>query len=69
MERNLPRFLTIPQFLQQYPVGRTRFYEEVRAGRIHTLKSGARTLIPSSELDRLEGETTAHSTGDEKPEE
>jgi hypothetical protein len=54
----LPTFLTIPQFLREYPVGRTRFYEEVRAGRIRILKSGARTLVPASELERLVREAT-----------
>lgn len=52
----LPTFLSIPEFLREYPVGRTRFYEDVRAGRIHVLKAGSRTLIPRSELARLERE-------------
>lgn len=51
-----PTFLTVPQFLREFPVGRTRFYEEVKAGRIRIIKSGSRTLVPASELDRLERE-------------
>ncbi len=53
MADRLPTFLTVPQFLREYPVGRTRFYEDVRAGHIRVIKSGARTLVPSSELDKL----------------
>lgn len=53
MADRLPTFLTIPEFLREYPVGRTRFYEDVRAGRIRIIKSGTRTLVPSSELDKL----------------
>jgi hypothetical protein len=61
----LPTFLTIPQFLREYPVGRTRFYEDVRAGRIRILKSGARTLVPASELDRLAREAIPENTDDD----
>jgi hypothetical protein len=60
----LPTFLTIPQFLREFPVGRTRFYEDVRAGRIRVLKSGARTLVPASELDRLAREATCDGPDD-----
>lgn len=59
MADRLPTFLTVPQFLREYPVGRTRFYEDVRAGRIRILKSGTRTLVPASELDRLLAECDA----------
>ncbi len=59
MDTVRPAFMTIPQFLREYPVGRTRFYADVKAGRIRTIKSGTRTLVPSSELDRLEGEADA----------
>lgn len=65
MADRLPTFLTIPQFLQEYPVGRTRFYEEVRTGRIRTLKSGARTLVPASELERLEREAAPDTHDDD----
>jgi hypothetical protein len=66
MASHLPKFLTIPQFLQEYPVGRTRFYEDVRCGRIRIVKSGARTLVPASELERLEREPTARPARDDK---
>jgi len=59
MADRLPTFLTVAQFLREYPVGRTRFYEDVRDGRIRIIKSGARTLVPSSELDRLLAECVA----------
>lgn len=61
-----PAFMTVPQFLREYPVGRTRFYEDVKVGRIRTIKSGTRTLVPSSELDRLERESgAAYGTNDD----
>jgi excisionase family DNA binding protein len=33
-------------------ISRSRFYELVAEGRIHTLKEGARTLVRRSELER-----------------
>lgn len=37
-------------------IGRTWFYEQIKAGRIRTVKLGARTMVPASEIDRLIGE-------------
>ncbi len=52
-----PRFLTIEQFRREYPVGRTLLYDLIREGKVREHKAGGRTLIPRSELDRLEQET------------
>jgi hypothetical protein len=65
MADRFPTFLTIPQFLREYPIGRTRFYEEVRSGRIRVLKSGARTLVPACELERLVREATSDAPADD----
>jgi hypothetical protein len=64
----LPIFLSVEQFLEHYPVGRTRLYEDIREGRIRIVKSGRRTLIPSSELRRLEVSATAdaHAVSERK---
>ena len=34
-------------------IGRTTFYQEVKAGRIKAKKMGRSTLIPKSELERF----------------
>jgi hypothetical protein len=68
MDERLPAFLSVPRFLQQYPISRTRFYEAVRKGEISILKEGARTLVPSSELERLERKATARTASDDESE-
>jgi excisionase family DNA binding protein len=39
------RALSIAEFSRHYGIGRTRVYEEIRAGRLHAIKIGRRTLI------------------------
>jgi hypothetical protein len=39
------RAFTIPQFLANYKVGRTRTYEEIESGRLATYKVGRRRYI------------------------
>jgi excisionase family DNA binding protein len=43
--------LTVAAFCEALSIGRTTFYEQVRAGRIRVLKVGTRTLVPTSEVD------------------
>jgi excisionase family DNA binding protein len=43
--------LTVAEFCAALSIGRTTFYEQVRAGRIRVLKVGTRTLVPTSEVD------------------
>jgi excisionase family DNA binding protein len=38
--------LSINEFRDQYRVGHTTIYEEIRAGRLSAVKVGRRTLIP-----------------------
>ncbi len=38
--------LTVPEFLQTFKIGRTKFQQEVNAGRLGVMKIGRRTLIP-----------------------
>ncbi len=44
--------LSVVEFCATTSIGRAKFYEEVAEGRIQTLKSGRRTLIPVSEVSR-----------------
>jgi hypothetical protein len=44
--------LTITQFLESVPIGRTLLYEEIAAGHLTPIKVGARTLIAVAERDR-----------------
>jgi excisionase family DNA binding protein len=41
--------LTVTEALYTMNIGRTRFYEEVKAGRIRIVKLGKKTLIPATE--------------------
>lgn len=40
---------TVAQFCRAVGIGKTFFYEELRAGRIKARKAGAKTLIPVTE--------------------
>lgn len=42
----------VPDALRLLSLGRTKFYAEVAAGRVRTIKAGKKTLVPQSELDR-----------------
>ena len=50
---SLPKLaLSVDEFCATCSIGRSTFYEEVKAGRIHILKAGKRTLIASTEAQR-----------------
>lgn len=44
--------LSVTEFCHACSIGRSTFYEEVKAGRIRILKAGKRTLIAASEVQR-----------------
>jgi excisionase family DNA binding protein len=46
--------LTINQFCEAVPCGRTKAYELSGAGEVEAIKLGKRTLIPRTELERLQ---------------
>ena len=46
-----PMTCTVAEFCQSLSIGKTHFYEEVKAGRINILKSGRKTLVPVSERE------------------
>jgi excisionase family DNA binding protein len=37
--------MTVKEFCKKYRIGTTKFYEEVKAGRLRAVKCGARTLV------------------------
>jgi hypothetical protein len=37
--------LTVREFCERYPLGHTKAYEEINAGRLRAVKCGSRTLI------------------------
>ena len=43
--------LTIGGFCQAYNLGKTRAYEEIKAGRLRAVKVGTKTLIPRAAAD------------------
>lgn len=42
---------TVKDFMATYSVGRTKFYEEVKAGRLRIRKMGKRTLIAKADAE------------------
>ncbi|WAV88897.1 helix-turn-helix domain-containing protein [Oxalobacter aliiformigenes] len=44
---------SVKEFCEMVGIGRTTFYQEVKAGRIKAKKMGRSTLIPKSELERF----------------
>jgi len=59
---------SVAEFCAAAGIGRSFFYEELKAGRIRVIKAGRRTLIPASELTdwlgRLRLPTAKESTDD-----
>lgn len=43
--------LSVTEFCDALSIGRTMFYQQLKAGRIRVLKVGTRTLVPASEVD------------------
>jgi len=43
----------VAQFCESVGLGKTKFYELVRAGKIKTIKIGGRRLIPGDEAHRV----------------
>lgn len=56
------RALSVKEFCRITSIGRTRFYVELREGRLHPIKVGRRTLIPMNEVDRWLQALTCAST-------
>jgi len=50
-KRPLKRLLTVPEATFGYGISRSKFYEEVAAGRIRLRKCGRRTLVSSDDME------------------
>lgn len=50
---------SVSEFLAATSIGRTKLYEELKAGRLRSVKVGKRTLIPTAEADRWLTELSA----------
>lgn len=49
-QSDLPRMaISVAEFCQTFAVGKSLFYEEVKAGRLSVRKVGGRTLVPTAE--------------------
>lgn len=51
-EQSPPLANRIPDAARRLGIGRTVLYELIKSGEIKTIKIGARTLVPESELQR-----------------
>ena len=43
--------LTVPEFLRQYTISRTSFYEQVKQGKLQLIKRGRRSLVAKTDAD------------------
>ncbi|WP_343698264.1 hypothetical protein [Caulobacter sp.] len=41
--------ISVAEFCRTFAVGKSYFYEEVKAGRLRVRKAGGRTLVPTAE--------------------
>ena len=51
IKRPLKRLLTVPEATFGYGLGRSKFYQEVAAGRIRLRKCGRRTLVSTDDME------------------
>ena len=67
METPIIQAYDIPTFCRVYSIGRTKLYQEIKAGRLQVKKIGRRTIIPAASaelwLQNLEGTDTAPQKG------
>lgn len=58
-----PINLTVNQFCTALPCGRTKAYELLGAGEVEAIKLGNRTLIPRTEVERLQARLPRFRSG------
>lgn len=46
------RAFSIPEFCRRYGIGRSKVYEEIKAGRLIAVKAGHRTLIREEDAEK-----------------
>ena len=47
----MQRAFTLDEFCLFYRIGRTRAYEEINAGRLKTVKNGAKTIVRADDAE------------------
>ena len=52
MNTDIKKAYSIESFCQAYEIGRSKAFQEIEAGRLRAVKSGARTLIPAEAADQ-----------------
>jgi hypothetical protein len=57
-EKTLPRNLRVAEFCERVPMGKSLFWELVKAKKIRVIKFGSLTVIPFAEAERLLREGT-----------
>jgi excisionase family DNA binding protein len=55
VKRPLKRLLTVQEAIFGYGLGRSKFYQEVAAGRIRLRKCGRRTLVSTDDMEAWAG--------------
>lgn len=55
LSRSRQRALTIKEFTEQYGIGRSSVYEELKAGRLRARKIGKRTIITVDDAEEWLG--------------
>lgn len=62
-EAELPKLaLSIPEFCSVVGIGRSRAYEEIKAGRLRIVKCGRRTLISRDAINEWLAQLQSRST-------
>jgi hypothetical protein len=49
--RTWQRAMSVPSFCESVGIGRTRFYQEVKTGRLRVRKVGRRTIVTADDAD------------------
>ena len=52
MQTNSPALMSVQAFCAWAGIGRTKVYEEIEEGRLRTVTSGRRRLVPTAEAER-----------------
>ena len=59
--------MTVKEFCARYRIGTTKFYEEIKAGRLRAVKCGTRTLVLNRDGRAWEHTLSAVNTPQSSP--
>jgi predicted DNA-binding transcriptional regulator AlpA len=57
------RAMGVPEFCKRYGIGRTRFYQELKEGRLRARKCGRRTIVTEDDAEHWLQRLPALKTG------